>query len=86
MTKFEEDAVAKIKSAINVLQVNEAEVGAAIANLHPTLQQGFARIVVGFLKEMAAKEYVDSRNDAAHKLAKLLLEDIAQDEIHLPLI
>lgn len=86
MTKFEKDAVAQIKSAINVLQVDEDEVGAAIANLHPTLQQGFARIVVGFLKELAAKEYVDGRNDAAHKLAKLLLEDLTPEDMFLPLI
>jgi len=86
MTKFEEDAVAQIRSAINVLQVNEAEVGAEIANLHPTLQQGFARIVVGFLTELAAKEYVDERNEAAHKVAKLLLEDLTPEQLYLALI
>jgi hypothetical protein len=86
MTKFEEDAVEQIRSAINVIQVDENEVGRRLANLHPTLQQGFMRMIVGFLKEIAAKEYVDARNEAAHKLAKLLLEDVHEDNLYLPLI
>ncbi len=86
MTKFEDDAVEQISRAINVIQVDEEEVGRRLANIHPTLQQGFMRIVVGFLQEMAAKDYVDARNEYARDLAKLLLKDVNEGEMYLPLI
>jgi hypothetical protein len=86
MRNVEKEAVDQIRTAINVMSCNEAEVGVGVANLHPTLQQGFARIAVSFLKEMAAKEYTDLRNEATHKLAKRLVEDLTPEDMFLPLV
>jgi len=86
MSKFEDDAVEQISSAINVIQVDEGDVGRRIANLHPTLQQGFARIVMGFLKEMAEKTYVDGRNEATKRLAGKLMAGVSEDDLYLPLV
>jgi hypothetical protein len=86
MSKFEDDAVDTIRSAINVIQVDEEEVGRRIANLHPTLQQGFARVIVGFLKSVAEKQYVDGRNEATKQLVTKLLDGVSDDDLYLPLI
>lgn len=86
MSKFEDDAVNQIRSAINVIQVDEGDVGRRIAELHPTLQQGFARMVVGFLKAISEKDYVDGRNAATKLLAVKLLSGVSDDELYLPLI
>jgi len=86
MSKFEEDAVNQIRTAINVIQVDEGKVGEAVANLHPTLQQGFMRMAIGFLTAVAGKEYVDARNEATRDLAKKLLGSLTSDDMFLPLI
>jgi hypothetical protein len=49
-------------------------VAAALASDHPTLQQYFMRVAVAFMREMAAKTYVDARNEASHAAAKVALE------------
>jgi hypothetical protein len=64
-------------------------VAAALASDHPTLQQLFMRVAVAFIKEVAAKPYVDLRNEASQKAARAAVAAWdAQDKggPYLPLI
>jgi cytochrome c-type biogenesis protein CcmH/NrfF len=75
-----------ILDQVNCLSCNEQHIGFEIAESHPTLQQSFMRVVVGFLQAEAAKTYSDARNDATRALAKRLLTAVTEDELSLPLI
>lgn len=86
MTKFEDEAVDQISRAINVIQVNEGDVGRRLSGLHPTLQQGFMRVIVGFLQSVAKKDYVDARNERTRDLARQMLDGLEDTDLYLPLI
>lgn len=82
-----ERIVALLTSAtMRSFQRDEAEMGAAMADIPAGLPQGFARIVVGFLKAMAAKEDVDKSDEATHKLAKLFLAAAEPGDLDLPVV
>lgn len=46
---------------------------------HPTLQQQTMRVIVEYLRGMAAKEYVDARNESSRDLARALVKTIDED-------
>lgn len=82
----EQKSADTIMAALNCLSTNESMIGELMANDHPTLQQSAMRMVVGFIKSMAAKTYTDPRNEASVELAKRLLAGIGGDNTYLPLI
>jgi hypothetical protein len=62
------------------------KVGAAMANDHPTLQQGMMRLFVAFVREMAKKPYADLRNQASVDLAKGLVKEWGEYGPYLPFV
>ena len=62
-----------IHGILNCLSLDEELVGRCLAEgAHPTLQQGFMRLVKGFVEAEAEKPFFDDRNEATVKLAKEL--------------
>ena len=57
-----------------------------LANDHPTLQQGYMRLVYQFLKLMAAKTYTDARNEGSVKWARQIIQSTGEYGPSLPLI
>ncbi len=82
------DAAAYIASYLNVIGDGEdiAAFVAAMREEHRTLQQGFTRLVVAWLHDLAKREHFDLRNEASVKLARKLLEGKDEFDTHLPLI
>lgn len=60
----------------------------AMGNEHRTLQQGFTRLVVEWLKHLASLKYgqYDLRNEASVLLAKKLIGSQDKFDLHLPTI
>ena len=61
----------------------------AMANDHRTIQQGFTRLAVAWLKHLAAlpEGQYDGRNEASVKLARKLLKDVdVKFDLFLPLV
>ena len=87
MKKSEEYKKAmQIEDILNCMCLDEELIGRCLAEgAHPTLQQGFMRLVKGFVEAEASKPYFDARNEAAVKLAKELNE-VASLKNGLPLI
>ena len=86
MKKSEEYKKAmQIEDIINCMAINEELIGECLAEGHPTLQQGFMRLVKGFIKAEASKPYCDARNEATVKLAKEF-NDVPSLKNGLPLI
>ena len=72
MKKSEEKAM-QIEDIINCMCIDEELIGRCLAEgAHPTLQQGFMRLVKGFVEAEAEKPFFDDRNEATVKLAKEL--------------
>jgi hypothetical protein len=70
-----EDLAAAISSFVNGASSDKIEkLGAALANDHPTLQQNKMRLACAFIEAMAAKPYVDARNETSHETAKAMIE------------
>jgi predicted GTPase len=72
----ERDAADSIIAAINVMSTNLEMVGREVAKDHPTLVQGFMRVLVGYLEELAhqaRKGYTDARNEASGQIARELV-------------
>ncbi len=85
----------QIESIINTFSDIPEKIGRELANIHPTLQQNFMRMVLAFIQEMANKEYWDLRNEASVEIAKILWEElkktkyyskVPQEKICLPFI
>lgn len=74
-----------ISNAINWGMRNEAFCKAMSVE-HRTLQQGFTRLCVEWLKVCASDSYrFDARNESSHILAKKMIEAV-EDELYLPFI
>lgn len=50
--------------------------------LHPTLQQNFMRVVIGFIRGQTEKEYFDARNEATGELCKQLYEELMKSKYY----
>lgn len=73
MKKSEEYKKAmQIGDILNCMCLDEELIGGCLAEAHPTLQQGFMRLVKGFVEAEAKKPFFDDRNEATVKLAKEL--------------
>ena len=72
MKKSEEKKAMQIEDILNCMCLDEELIGRCLAEGHPTLQQGFMRLVKGFIEAEASKPYFDARNEATVKLAKEL--------------
>lgn len=72
--KRNDDIYLEISRAINVMGYDGEAVGELLAHDHPTLQQNFMRIVVGFIKTEANKDYFDLRNERTGEVCKKLAE------------
>jgi hypothetical protein len=84
--KNETEAFKAISKHCNYMGTNLAEVGVMLANDHPTLQQNFMRIVIGFIEEQAAKDYSDLRNEATVEQCKKFKETYSADGLYLPYV
>lgn len=77
----------QIEGILNCLSLDEELVGRCIAEgWHPTLQQGFARLLKGFIEAEASKPYFDDRNEATVALAKEIMANVPSLKNGLPLI
>jgi hypothetical protein len=56
-----------------------------MAGNHPTLQQAFMRLCLGFIRAMAEKSYSDARNEASVRIAKAITGQ-QSDGMYLPTI
>jgi len=75
-----------ICSAIDMMGAKEYEIGSMIASeQHRTIQQGFMRLVIGFIKSESANSY-DLRNEATVVLCKELKKTIDEHNKGLPFI
>jgi len=84
--KSEEKAMREISSCINAMGNDLYEVGRLMAYDHPTLQQNFMRIVIGFIREESKKDYFDLRNEGTGNLCKKLIKIIEEDDVYLPFV
>lgn len=64
---------------INRNMGSQPQLAAALAQTHPTLQQGLMRLFVAFVREMAAKTYVDARNEASKHVAEAIVYSWEQE-------
>lgn len=85
-TKNEQDAYKAISQHCNYMGTNLAEVGKLLAYDHPTLQQNFMRIVIGFIETQAEKEYSDLRNEVTVEQCKKFKETYSSDGLYLPYV
>ena len=87
MKKSEEHKKAvQIEEILNCMCLDEELIGRCLAEgAHPTIQQGFMRLVKGFVEAEAEKPFFDDRNEATVKLAKELNE-VSSLHNGLPLI
>ena len=92
MNKYQAAAEAKnlasaVSNFVNVFGGDNETFVKTLANDHPTLQQGITRLVIRFLRAMAAKEYVDDRNRAAVNAARVMVNALNEARAGgLPLI
>ncbi len=63
---------------VNDFTFQDEELAEKMANNHPTLQQNFMRLCVGFIKRLSEKTYCDDRNRASVELAKKMMSAIEQ--------
>jgi len=64
------DAVSRFANRYGASPDARKTLATLLANDHPTLQQGVMRLFVAFVQEMAAKPYVDARNERSRDLAR----------------
>jgi len=77
----------KITDILNGNSMKASKIGAEIANFsHPTLQQNFMRMAVGFIKEQATNGHPDGRNEETVKLCKEIWKSWDEIEPCLPFI
>lgn len=69
---------------VNSFDFDEKAAAKAMATDHPTVQQGYMRLVCSFIHEMAIKTYCDDRNRDSVELAQTLDKIIKVP--YLPLI
>ena len=62
------------------------DLAAAMANDHPTLQQLQMRLCLQFIREMAAKSYVDARNEGSREVARRIVGLLDKEPESLPFI
>lgn len=53
---------------------------------HRTLQQGFTRLAVAWILDLAKREHYDLRNEASVTLAKKIVEKVGSEGFCLPFI
>jgi len=55
---------------------------------HRTLQQGFTRVLVAWIRHLASlkENWYDLRNEASVKLAKKIMESVPYESLFLPFI
>jgi len=86
VAKNETEAYQNISRQCNYMGTNLAEVGALLANDHPTLQQNFMRIVLAFVQTEAEKTYSDARNDATVAICKEFFKLFPKDGYYVPYV
>jgi len=85
MTEAQELAK-KISDYLNTSWGKTDELVKELETMHPTLQQLFTRVCVGWLKSLAERKYYDGRNVASVKLAKKILQNLNEEDLRLPMI
>jgi hypothetical protein len=58
----------------------------AMSREHRTLQQGFTRLVVAWILDLAHREHYDLRNEASVMLARKIVELVGKGNLCLPLV
>lgn len=86
MARSEDNAYNAISKQCNYMGTDLAEVGRLLAHDHPTLQQNFMRIVIGFIEEQSLKTYSDLRNEATVNQCKKFRETYSEDGMYLPYV
>jgi len=79
----------QIESMVNTYCHEELEeLGERLAEMHPTLQQNFMRVVRAFIKTQAEKKYWDKRNEDTVKICRELWRILKETDYcgGLPLI
>jgi len=76
----------EISRNINYMGSDLEEVGRILAWDHPTLQQNFMRVIIGFISEESKKDYSDARNEKTVELCRKLKSIIDDEPVYLPFI
>lgn len=87
------EALRQVSGSLNILG-SEAERKQIVVNwfnhLHRTMQQAFMRVVIIPVLETLAHDYehgcCDGRNMGAGRLASMMLRNLTDDDLYLPLI
>lgn len=83
-----EQVVGVMSTFLNTMGDGDAIKGfvAAMSREHRTLQQGFTRLVVAWILDLAKREHYDLRNEASVMLAKKIVESVGADSLFLPTV
>lgn len=77
----------EITDILNGNSMKAGKIGSEIASFaHPTLQQNFMRMAVGFIKEQATNGRPDGRNEQTVELCKKIWTSWGEMEPCLPFI
>ena len=80
-------AARDLEDSVNTFLWDPEKFAKAFTTMHKTLQQNVFRTIVAVIKEAASDEYnYDGRNEAAHELAKKIVETGVLDYPYLPTI
>lgn len=76
MSDRDKEAVKFISNYLNSFSVGYDEFAKGMAMEHRTLQQGFTRLCVAWLKQLSETEYYDLRNEASVKFAQSIQDKL----------
>lgn len=78
-------AAMALEDALNSITWDEKKFAQSVRFMHRTLQQNLFRTVIATIREMGSDDFLtDDRNQAAHDIAKKILESGALDVAYLP--
>lgn len=75
-----------VSNGINCGNLNVKEFAQAMNKDHRTLQQGFTKLCIAWLEELATNGSSDLRNESAYKFATKVMTLTTEDERYMPFI
>lgn len=73
-----------VDDMVNDMCFEDKELAEKMSKTHPTLQQNFMRLCVGFIVRMSQKPFYDDRNKVSVELAKKMVEAIKDEGSYIP--
>jgi hypothetical protein len=76
----------KIEDIVNGNAMGCRKIGQQLAHIHPTLQQNFMRLAMGFVSEVVKVDNADGRNQATLNNCKKIWKALDEMEPPLPFL